>query len=218
MFYDALKGDHGLPYNPFKSLVVPRPIGWITTVSRDGVVNLAPYSFFNALSYDPPFVMISSGSREDGSPKDTALNAEETGEFVFNMATWDLRDRMTETALIVEPRVDEMKAAGLTAAKSNAVKPPRVAESPVNFECLYHQTVILPGNKPEHVHHVVFGKVIGIHIKDEFITDKGLVDVLKLRPIARLGYKDYTSVESVFSMNKRTLEETIAPAATQAAE
>ena len=118
-------------------------------------------------------------------------------------------------AFIISP---SKKLAGLTPAPSRMVKPPGVAESPVHFECLYHQTVTLPGNRPDMVHHVVFGKVIGIHIEDEFITDEGLVDVLKLRPIARLGYKDYTSVESVFSMNKRTLEDTIAPAATQAAE
>ena len=218
MFYDALKNDHGLPYNPFKSLVVPRPIGWLSTISVDGIVNLAPYSFFNALAYDPAFIMISAGCREDGTKKDTVKNAEEVGEFVFNMATWDLREQMNETAWVIEPGTDEMKLAGLTPAPSRMVKPPRVAESPVHFECLYHQTVTLPGNRPDMVHHVVFGKVIGIHIKDEFITDKGLVDVLKLRPIARLGYKDYTSVESVFSMNKRTPEDTITPAATQAAE
>lgn len=218
MFYDALKGDHGLPYNPFKSLVVPRPIGWLSTISVDGIVNLAPYSFFNALSYDPAFIMISAGCREDGTKKDTVKNAEEVGEFVFNMATWDLRERMSETAWVIEPGTDEMKLAGLTPAPSRMVKPPSVAESPVHFECLYHQTVTLPGNRPDMVHHVVFGKVIGIHIRDEFITDKGLVDVLKLRPIARLGYKDYTSVESVFSMNKRMPEDTITPAATQAAE
>ncbi len=212
MFYDALKNDHGLPYNPFKALVVPRPIGWISTISRDGVVNLSPYSFFNALSYDPPFILFSAGSRSDGSRKDSVLNAEETGELVFNMSNWELRNQMTETSLILEPRVDEMKETGLEAAPSRLVRPPRVAAAPVHFECLYHSTVILPGNRAESVHHVVFAKVIGVNIKDEFITADGLVDILKIRPIARLGYKDYTSVDSVFSMEKRTPEETIASA------
>ena len=210
MFYDALKNDHGLPYNPFKALAVPRPIGWITTISTDGIVNLAPYSFFNALCYDPPFIMFSAGARPDGSRKDTVLNAEETGELVFNMATWELRNQMSETGLIIEPRVDEMQQTGLLAEPSQMVRPPRVAASPVHFECKYHDTVELPGNRVESVHHVVFAKVIGIHIKDEFITGDGLVDVLKIRPIARLGYKDYTSVDSVFSMEKRTPEETVA--------
>ncbi len=218
MFYDALKNDHGLPYNPFKALAVPRPIGWVSTISHDGIVNLSPFSFYNALSYDPPFVMFSAGSRSDGSRKDSVLNAEETGELVFNMSTWELRHQMSETSLILEPRVDEMKATGLEAEPSKLVRPPRVAAAPVHFECLYHDTFILPGNRTESVHHVVFAKVIGVHIKDEFITDEGLVDVLKIRPIARLGYKDYTSVDTVFSMEKATPEETIAKSPPQAAE
>ena len=207
MFYDPEKNDHGLPYNPFKALAVPRPIGWISTVGKNGIGNLAPYSFFNALSYNPPFVMFSAGCRNDGSLKDSVRNAQETGEFVFNMATWDLREKMSDTSWIMERDVDEMLSVGLTPAPSRLVKPVRVAESPVHFECRYHQTVVLPGYDAESVHHVVFGKVIGVHIKDEFIDDKGLVDVLKLKPIARLGYKDYTAVESVFSMPKRMVEE-----------
>ncbi|MHA1108246.1 MAG: flavin reductase family protein [Alphaproteobacteria bacterium] len=218
MFYDALKNDHGLPYNPFKALAVPRPIGWVSTISHDGIVNLSPFSFYNALSYDPPFVMFSAGSRSDGSRKDSVANAEETGELVFNMSNYELRHQMSETSLILEPRVDEMKATGLEAEPSKLVRPPRVAAAPVHFECLYHDTFILPGNRAASVHHVVFAKVIGVHIKDEFITDEGLVDILKIRPIARLGYKDYTSVDSVFSMEKATPEETLAKSPSQAAE
>ena len=150
MFYDTLKNDHGLRYNPFKSLAVPRPIGWISTLSKDGVVNLAPYSFFNALSHNPAYVVFSAGRRTDGSIKDSVINAEETGEFVFNMATWDLREQMNVTGWIEEPGVDEMAKAGLTPAPSRKVKPPRVAESPVHFECLYHQTVVLPGHDAAH--------------------------------------------------------------------
>jgi flavin reductase (DIM6/NTAB) family NADH-FMN oxidoreductase RutF len=219
MFYDPEKNDHGLPYNPFKALAVPRPIGWISTVGRNGVGNLSPYSFFNALSYNPPFVMFSAGCRDDGSLKDSVRNAQETGEFVFNMATWDLREKMSDTSWIMERDIDEMLSVGLTPAPSLRVKPARVAESPVHFECLYHQTVVLPGYDAESVHHVVFGKVIGVHIRDEYINEKGLVDVLKLKPIARLGYKDYTAVESAFSMPKRTVEEKLTRhPATQAAE
>ena len=210
MFYDALKNDHGLPFNPFKSLVVPRPIGWLSTISKDGIINLAPYSFFNALSYDPPFVMISAGCRQDGSKKDTVQNAEDTGEFVCNMVNYDLRDQMSKTAEMFAPNIDEMKEAGLEAEPAKIVKPPRVKAAPVHFECLYHDTVILPGNEPESVHHVMVGKVIGVHIKDEFITEQGLVDILKIRPLARLGYKDYTTVDSKLSMAKRSPEEEIA--------
>ena len=217
MFYDADRNDHGLPYNPFKALAVPRPIGWISTVSRDGVGNLAPFSFFNALSYDPPFVMFSSGCRADGSKKDTVVNAEETGEFVFNMATWALRKQMSETSFIMDPAIDELEAVGLTAAPSRYVTPPRVAESPAQFECRYHQTVVLPGHDSESVHHVVFGRVVGVHIKDEFITAEGRVDVLKIRPLARLGYKDYTTVDHIFAMEKRTVEEKITARARRAA-
>ena len=106
MFYDPEKNDHGLPYNPFKALAVPRPIGWLSTLSADGIGNLSPYSFYNALSYNPPFIMISSGSQPDGTRKDTVRNAEATGEFVFNMATWDLRKQMSDTSWITDPDIE----------------------------------------------------------------------------------------------------------------
>jgi flavin reductase (DIM6/NTAB) family NADH-FMN oxidoreductase RutF len=219
MYYETDRNNHGLRYNPIKALTVPRPIGWISTVSRDGIGNLAPFSFFNALSYNPPFVMFSAGCREDGTRKDSVRNAEETGEFVFNMATWDTRNQMSDTSWIDDPAIDELAETGLTPLPSVQIKPPRVAESPAHFECLHHQTVLLPGNTPQSVHHVVIGRVIGIHIDDAYITPEGLVDTLGMKVIARLGYKDYTTVESVFSMNKRTVEETVLPAAgAQAAE
>ena len=198
MYYDTAKNNHGLPYNPFKALTVPRPIGWISTVSKDGIGNLSPYSYFNGLSYNPPFVMFSAGNRVDGSKKDSVLNAEETGEFVVNVSTWDTRHQMNDTSWIMESEKDELLETGLTPISSINVKPKRVAESPVHFECKYHQTVELPGK--EGFHHVVIGQVIGIHIKDEFITDDGIVDVLKMRVIARLGYNDYTLIEKTFSI------------------
>ena len=200
MYYDTNENDHGLAYNPFKALTIPRPIGWISTVSKNGIGNLSPFSYFNGLSYDPPFVMFSGGSRADGSKKDTVLNAEETGEFVVNMATWDTRFQMNDTSWIMEPEIDELEKTGLTAVPSIQVKPKRVSESPVHFECKYHQTVQLPGKNPEGLHHVVFGQVVGIHIKDDYITDEGLVDTLKMKVIARLGYNDYTLVDKTFSI------------------
>ena len=198
MYYDTAKNNHGLPYNPFKALTVPRPIGWISTVSKDGIGNLSPYSYFNGLSYNPPFVMFSAGNKVDGSKKDTVLNAEETGEFVVNVSTWDTRHQMNDTSWIMESETDELLETGLTPISSTNVKPKRVAESPVHFECKYHQTIELPGK--EGFHHVVIGQVIGIHIKDEFITDDGIVDVLKMKIIARLGYNDYTLIEKTFSI------------------
>jgi flavin reductase (DIM6/NTAB) family NADH-FMN oxidoreductase RutF len=200
MYYDTNEKNHGLPHNPFKALTVPRPIGWISTLSKNGIGNLSPYSYFNGLSYDPPFVMFSAGNRSDGSKKDSVLNAEETGEFVVNISTWDTRFQMNDTSWIMEPETDELEKTGLTAIDSINVKPKRVAESPVHFECKYHQTVQLPGNKNAGFHHVVFGQVIGIHIKDEFITDEGIVDILKMKIIARLGYNDYTLIDKTFSI------------------
>ena len=217
MFYEIAKNDHGLPYDPLKGCVVPRPIGWISTLSKAGVVNLAPYSFFNILSYDPPFVVFSAGGNvKDKGVKDTVVNIEETGEFVYNLATWAQRDAMSRTALIVDRDVDELAAAGLTPLPSRLVRPPRVAGAPVHFECRYFQTVQLPSRRPGATHQAVFGEVVAVHIDDDVISPEGLVDVLKMRPIARLGYKDYCSIESVFQMEKATPEEALTPR--QAAE
>ena len=140
MFYDAVANSHGLAMDPFKALVAPRPIGWISTLGKNGVVNLAPYSFFNAVSEDPHFVMFASGGR-----KDSQRNAEETGEFVCSLATYDLREAMNRTSAAVGPEVDEMRLAGLTPAPSRLVAPPRVKELPVAFECRYWRTIELPG-------------------------------------------------------------------------
>jgi flavin reductase (DIM6/NTAB) family NADH-FMN oxidoreductase RutF len=208
MYYETDKNNHGLRYNPLKACVVPRPIGWITTIDAAGVVNLAPFSFFNLLSYDPPFVMFSAGVHEqDGGRKDSVANVEATGEFVYNMATWAQKNQMNETAHIVDRTVDEMAAVGLEALPSRLVRPPRVKGSPVHFECRLHQIVVLPGHKPSSEHHLVLGRVVAVHIDDAAFTADGRIDVVKLRPIARLGYKDYASVESVFEMEKRTPED-----------
>lgn len=212
MDHEPDKNDHGLRYNPLKACVVPRPIGWITTISAAGVVNLAPFSFFNLLSLDPPFVLFSAGPHEkDGGKKDSVVNVEATGEFVYNMATWAQKDQMNRTALIVERGVDEMAAAGLEPLPSRLVQPPRVKGSPVHFECRLHQIVTLPGHTPSSEHQIVIGRVVGVHVDDAALTADGRVDILTLRPIARLGYKDYVSVEAVFQMEKTTLEDQMAP-------
>ncbi len=200
MFYEPKRNDHGLPHDPFKSCVIPRPIGWISTLSSDGIPNLAPYSQFQNLTFDPPYVMFAANQTTDGRRKDTVVNAEQSGEFVYNMATYDLREAVNLSAQQVPPEVDEFELAGVTKAPSKLVKAHRVAESPVHFECLYYQTVRLPGNSRISTVDIVIGKVIGIHIKDEFITSDGKLNVVKIRPIARLGYYDYTTIESIFEM------------------
>jgi flavin reductase (DIM6/NTAB) family NADH-FMN oxidoreductase RutF len=201
MFYEPDKDNHGLPYNPYKSIVVPRPIGWISTISHAGIVNLAPYSQFNNLAYDPPFVMFSANSfPETGRRKDSAKNAADTGEFVVNMATYDLRDAVNITSQFVPPGVDEAALAGLEMIPSRIVKPPRVAASPVHLECKFHSSMALPARTLDGVHHVVIGRVVGVHIRDDALTPQGKLDIVKIRPLARLGYHDYTTVESSFTI------------------
>jgi flavin reductase (DIM6/NTAB) family NADH-FMN oxidoreductase RutF len=195
MFYEPEKDNHGLPFNPFKSIAVPRPIGWISTISLDGIVNLAPFSQFNNLAHDPPYVMFSANSFPDtGRRKDSVKNATDTGEFVVNMATYELREAVNITSQFVPPDVDEAALAGLEMIES------RVAASPVHLECKFHSAMALPARTLDGVHHVVIGKVVGIHIRDDALTPEGKLDVVKIRPLARLGYHDYTSVESSFTM------------------
>jgi flavin reductase (DIM6/NTAB) family NADH-FMN oxidoreductase RutF len=208
MYYETDKNDHGLPYNPLKACVVPRPIGWLTTISAEDRINLAPFSFFNLLSYDPPFVAFSAGRHEaDRGTKDSVANIQATGEFVYNMATWAQKDQMNLTAQILDRDVDEMAAAKLEALPSRLVRPPRVKGSPVQFECTLHQVITLPGRTPSGNHDLVIGRVLAVHIEDDVLTGDGLVDIVKMRPIARLGYKDYVSVDAIFQMEKSTPED-----------
>jgi len=201
MFYEPDRDNHGLPFNPYKSIVIPRPIGWISTISHEGVVNLAPYSQFNNLGYDPPYVMFSANSFPDtGHRKDSVKNAIDTGEFVVNMATYEQREAINITSQFLPPDVDEAAVAGVEMTSSHIVRPPRVATSPVHLECRFHSSLVLPGNSFDQVHHVVVGRVIGVHIRDDVITPEGKLDVLKIRPLARLGYHDYTTVDRVFAM------------------
>lgn len=201
MFYEPDKNNHGLPRNPLKSCVVPRPIGWISTLADDGRVNLAPFSQFNLLSYDPAYVMFSASSHPpDNMRKDSIGFAERRGEFVYNMATYDLRHQVTLTSTIIDPTVDEMKAAKLTPAPCRLLKTPRVAESPIAFECRHYTTMMLPGHTPKTSHYVVVGKVVGVHIDDRYIGKDGKIDIERIRPLARMGYTTYTCVEKVFAI------------------
>lgn len=205
MFYEPKNHDHGLSKNPFNSLVIPRPIGWISSVSRSGVFNLAPYSFFNAVCYRPPTVMFAGGAgKSDDGNKDSVQNILATGEFVCNLATWDTRAQMNQSSASVEAEVDEIALTGLTPVDSRLVKAPRIAEAPVHLECKLIKTTSIPGWDKGDEYTVVFGEVIGIHIDDAMITDGGLLDIAKMMPIGRLGYNDYTRVDmdSIFSMNR----------------
>lgn len=201
MFYDTARNDHGLPHDPFKSCVVPRPIGWITTISNDGVLNLAPFSYFNACGDHPPQVMYApTGQHVEGGAKDSLRNVQETGEFVANLATWELREAMRVSSTGVARNVDEFALAGLETEPAEMVRPPRVKGTPVHLECKLNQVVELLADDPSRFRNwIVLGHVVGIHIDDAIITD-GLVDQSKFRPIARLGYAQYTSVDSTFEM------------------
>jgi flavin reductase (DIM6/NTAB) family NADH-FMN oxidoreductase RutF len=196
MFYDAGRNDHGLRHDPFKALVVPRPIGWISSVSREGILNLAPYSFFNAVSTDPHIVAFASYGR-----KDSLVNAEEQGEFVCNLATFDQRDGVNISSATVGPEVDEFALAGLSTEPSRMVQPPRVKGAPVHFECVWLQTMPMKGRDGRLSYFLVFGEVVGVHIDDRFIHD-GIVDTAAMKPIARLGYHDYSVVDEVFTMKR----------------
>jgi flavin reductase (DIM6/NTAB) family NADH-FMN oxidoreductase RutF len=199
MFYEPDKRNHGLKHNPFKALIVPRPIGWISSVDAEGRPNLAPYSMFNAVASDPPCVMFASSTRDDGTPKDSCHGAEASGEFVVNMATYESRDAMNRTSATLPRGANEFDAAGLEWLPSRLVKAPRVKCSPVHLECVFLQALELPSTRPGQGNYVTFGRVVGIHIDDRLIVD-GMVDICRAHPIARLGYMDYAVIDQVFQM------------------
>lgn len=204
MFYETAKNNHGLKKAPFKSCVVPRAIGWLSTLSTEGVANLAPFSQFTNLTFDPPYVAVAANQNHLQERKDTTVNIEQTGEFVYNMVPYELLDAMNITSAEFPPDVDEFEAAGLEKAPSVLVKPWRVAASPIQFECVYHQTLRLPGDGCSGTVDVIIGRVVGVHIKDEFILPDDKIDIARIRPLARLGYSDYTTVDRVFEVKPST--------------
>jgi len=198
MDYDPRSEPHGLAHDPTTSLVVPRPIGWISTISPTGVVNLAPYSFFNLVASNPPFVMFSSNTR-----KHSQNYSQSGGEFVFNLATYALRNEMNITGGDYPEDVSEPALAKLAMTPSRIVKPPRVATSPIALECIYAQTVRLQSQSGKmHRYEMVIGEVVNVHIDDAVIVD-GMIDQSRIRAIARLGYRgDYTTVDNIFEMRR----------------
>lgn len=196
MFYEPSKG-HGLPHDPGKAIVAPRPIGWISTCAGDGRINLAPYSYFNAFSGKPFLVWFSS----EGS-KDSYTFAAETREFVVNLVSRNLADKMNETGIDAPRGIDEFEMAGIERTASRLVKPPRVAAAYAALECRVteiYEPVGLDGD-PAGVK-VVVGEVVGVHIDESVIVD-GLFDITRAGTVARLGYMDYVSITETFSMRR----------------
>lgn len=200
MQYDPNTEDCPLPFSPFKSCTVPRPIGWLSTISTAGVHNLAPYSQWQNLTFDPPMVMFAANQYPDGRRKDTVINAEQTGWFVWNMATYDLREAVNISAMALDPDEDEFDRAGVTKAACIDAPGARVAQSPCHFECRYLSTHRLPGNSPVGTIDVVYGQVMRIHVADDVILPSGKIDIPRIQPIARMGYYDYARIDTVFEM------------------
>jgi flavin reductase (DIM6/NTAB) family NADH-FMN oxidoreductase RutF len=198
--YDPAHERSPLPYSPFKSCTVPRPIGWLSSISPDGVENLAPYSQWQNLTFDPPMVMFSANQYPDGRRKDTVLNAEQTGWFVWNMATYELREAVNISAMALPFEENEFDRAGITKRYAELSPTPMVAESPVHFECKYLSTHRMTGNSNVGTIDIVFAQVERIHINDEVLTVDGRLDIPKIRPLARMGYHDYTSITETFEM------------------
>lgn len=186
---------HGLRFNPFKAIVAPRPIGWISTVDAEGNVNLAPYSFFNAVSETPPVIMFSSSGR-----KDSLTNIEATGEFGYNLATAGLAEQMRISGAPFEAGIDELAKAGLTPVKGEVIAAPLVGESPASFECKLTEIRQVRDSAGEKTsNYMVFGEVVRVHIKTEFLTD-GRFDIVKAGTLARAGYRDYTEVDRIIEI------------------
>ncbi|MCG3137081.1 MAG: hypothetical protein HJJLKODD_00923 [Phycisphaerae bacterium] len=179
-------------YKLFVTCIVPRPIGWISTLSTTGVSNAAPFSFFNAVCSDPLMVMIAVGKRR-GELKDTLLNIRDTGEFVTNIATADTAAQMVQSSADYGREVSEFSAVGLTPLPSVQVKPPRIAESPIQIECRLEQIIPLGNNSTD----LIIGRCVLLHINETVLAEDGLVDAARLRPMARLGREEYSVVEQV---------------------
>ncbi|MBR1220586.1 flavin reductase family protein [Bradyrhizobium sp. U87765 SZCCT0131] len=189
-----------LPFSPFKSCTVPRPIGWLSSVSVDGVENIAPYSQWQNLTFDPPMVMFSANQYPDGRRKDTVINAEQTGWFVWNMATYDLRDAVNLSAMALPSNESEFDRIKVTREYADNAPVPMVRESPCKFECRYLSTHRLKGRSAVGTIDIVFAQVEKIHIADHVITADGRLDIASIRPIARMGYFDYAVIDRTFEM------------------
>ena len=209
MYFKA--GNHkqaGLRYGPFKAIISPRPIGWISSYDENGVANLAPYSFFNAVSEIPPMVMFVSApdarkpsDAQHHNPKDSLHNIRITGEFGVNIVSAAQKEAMVASSATLSPQVDEFSAAGLAKMKARDIKAPLVAGAPAHLECRLYDMLDLPGTDKRAGCVMVLGHVISIHIDDDYIQN-GKLDVTKYQPVARLGYKDYATITDIYEMTE----------------
>jgi len=194
---------HTLAHNPFKACITPRPIGWVSTCSPDGVGNVAPFSFFNGIAQNPPQLMIAINGSSPHSPyKDTHQNIVNTKEFVVNIATFEMKNEMFRTAAPEQPDIDEADLAALEMIESKLIKPKRIKNSPIHLECRLMQTLDLLSDRETEKNTLILGHVIGIHIQDNCIVE-GKIDLKKVNPISRLGYKDYATLGDLFQLDAK---------------
>ena len=197
MFYEPRKGNHGLPRDPFKSLVAPRPIGWIGSFAGDKTPNLAPYSFFNMVSGNPPIVYFSSEG-----PKDSPTNVDETRAFSCNLVGEALTHQMNQSSAGVSSDINEFDLAGLTQKKCSMVDAPYVEEAYAVLECVHLETKAIIDQFGEPTGAImVLGEVVGVHISDDALTD-GFFDSTIVKPLARMGYMEYTVADKPFSLDR----------------
>jgi len=198
MFYDVARG-HGLPHDPVKALIAPRPIGWICAMSAKGEVNLSPYSFFNQVADRPHMVMFSSVGR-----KDAITFIEETGEFTCSIVSWEQRDAMNRTSVPLPRGQSEFEYAGLEPEPSVLIRPPRVRGAPAALECRLVKIVELtPLDGSDAAYFMAIGQVVGVHIDDRVMRD-GYVDTVLLQIVSRAGYHDYFLADHKFSLTRPT--------------
>lgn len=199
MFYRIAQG-HGLPHDPFSAIISPRPIAWITSQDLEGRVNLAPYSFFTAVAYSPPQLVISSvgGKADRAQGKDSLSNILETGVFTVNIAGHADAARLNATSAPHLRAVDEAALHDIALSPCEAITGWRITDAPAALECRLSQKVDLAGEN----NHLIIAEVVAVHLRDDCLTDEGLFDVTRYRPLARLGYLDFASVAEVFALRR----------------
>ena len=200
MFYEVTDKNDWLTH--FKSLIVPRPIGWISSKNNNGQINLAPYSFFNAIATIPPMVVIGPGGySKSGNNKDTLLNIKNNPEFVCNFVSWDVKDIMNESSYSFDNNESEVEKLNIETEDSNMVSIPRVKLSPAHFECTLFKIIDLPSDSRGNPNHLIIGNIIGINISDNIIKNDR-IDIGELKPISRMGYDEYSLINTIFSMKR----------------
>ena len=200
MFYEVTDKNDWLTH--FKSLIVPRPIGWISSKNNNGQINLAPYSFFNAIATNPPMVVIGPGGySKSGNNKDTLLNIKNNPEFVCNFVSWDVKDIMNESSYSFDNNESEVEKLNIETEDSNMVSIPRVKLSPAHFECTLFKIIDLPSDSSGDPNHLIIGNIIGINISDKIIKNDR-IDIGELKPISRMGYDEYALINTIFSMKR----------------